>query len=616
MRRKILSLALAAIMVVMLIPAAAFAEIGKEESTRGYSISFVGDEFAVERPQVGDEFTWKIQFPLEETHMASAAILVDYDENYMTPVSASSYFDGSLMSNYSNADEQLGDEPVVMLSNNSNLAYCGGTGTTPYGESGNWYVIVLASAKGTFNGGIMMSGDLAAITFRWTNVPDHNEDIQMGVIIDELKYDAANGGGNLVDYAAQDVIRVDGVIHALVEDPCEVTYEGQEVILSSEPQVNNTFQWLFNVSRESRLFSGHWMINYDENYLTCTANNWKWNGGIWYDITNNNEYSSTPEITCRNVSTVQSAVTGLNGQTVNSGDVVTNFGLAISENLDYGGLLAGGDLVRLTYKWINIPDRSQLMHDDRGDYLPMPIVTLESEYYVNSASSNFHRTHDVINEVPGKIYFPEQMYTLTINYIYENGQTAATTYTAQYQPGASYSVQSPTISGYEPDIATVSGTINGDTTITVTYYEVESGHHIIVTDYTKGKATTSISADTLYSGDVTFTVACDLVCTVALMTGNDTYTVLKCTTSGNTHSYTVTVNDADVEIVVVVKGDANLDAKLSSVDATFIKQASIGNRTLGMVNFIAADFDKNNRISSLDALRCIQVVAGSNSYTW
>ena len=142
------------------------------------------------------------------------------------------------------------------------------------------------------------------------------------------------------------------------------------------------------------------------------------------------------------------------------------------------------------------------------------------------------------------------------------------------------------------------------------------GHHIIVVDKTKGKATTSISADTLYSGDVTFTVACDLVCTVALMTGNDTYTVLKCTTSGNTHSYTVTVGGADVEIIVVVKGDANLDAKLSSVDATFIKQASIGNRTLGIVNFIAADFDKNNRISSLDALRCIQVVAGSNSYAW
>lgn len=358
------------------------------------------------------------------------------------------------------------------------------------------------------------------------------------------------------------------------------------------------------------------MINYDENYLTCTANNWKWNGGIWYDITNNNEYSSTPEITCRNVSTVQSAVTGLNGQTVNSGDVVTNFGLAISENLDYGGLLAGGDLVRLTYKWINIPDRSQLMHDDRGDYLPMPIVTLESEYYVNSASSNYHRTHDVINEVPGKIYFPEQMYTLTINYIYENGQTAATTYTAQYQPGASYSVQSPTISGYEPDIATVSGTINGDTTITVTYYEVSTGNYIIVNDHTKGKATTNLSTEPIYNGQVTFTVACDLVCTVALKTGTDTYTVLQCTTSGNTHSYTVTVDGADVELIIVVKGDANLDAKLSSVDATFIKQASIGNRTFGMVNYIAADFDKNNRISSLDALRCIQVVAGSNSYTW
>ena len=138
-----------------------------------------------------------------------------------------------------------------------------------------------------------------------------------------------------------------------------------------------------------------------------------------------------------------------------------------------------------------------------------------------------------------------------------------------------------------------------------------------MTDYTKGKATTSISADTLYSGDVTFTVSCSsLVCTVGLKTGEDTYTRLDCTTSGDTHSYTVTVEDEDVEIVVVVTGDASLDAKLTSVDANYMKQATAHSRTLSALSILAADFDKNGRITSKDSTRCKQVIAHSNAYTW
>ena len=64
---------------------------------------------------------------------------------------------------------------------------------------------------------------------------------------------------------------------------------------------------------------------------------------------------------------------------------------------------------------------------------------------------------------------PTPEYTVTVRYIYENGATAATTQTSTGKKGSTYSISSPTISGYTPDQATVSGTYTGDKNVTVTY---------------------------------------------------------------------------------------------------------------------------------------------------
>lgn len=63
---------------------------------------------------------------------------------------------------------------------------------------------------------------------------------------------------------------------------------------------------------------------------------------------------------------------------------------------------------------------------------------------------------------------------LRISYVYENGTEAAPMYQKVITDG-SYEVESPTISGYEPDHYIVSGEINGDTNITVTYYPLSQG---------------------------------------------------------------------------------------------------------------------------------------------
>lgn len=60
-------------------------------------------------------------------------------------------------------------------------------------------------------------------------------------------------------------------------------------------------------------------------------------------------------------------------------------------------------------------------------------------------------------------------YTLTINYQYEWWWTAKPTYTATLNAWSNYNVQSPTIEWYTANKTNVSGTINSNTTITVTY---------------------------------------------------------------------------------------------------------------------------------------------------
>ena len=67
-------------------------------------------------------------------------------------------------------------------------------------------------------------------------------------------------------------------------------------------------------------------------------------------------------------------------------------------------------------------------------------------------------------------HFKPNSYALTINYLYADGTQAATTHTDSIQYNAPYSVASPEITGYTPDIDTVAGTMGvEDVTVNVTY---------------------------------------------------------------------------------------------------------------------------------------------------
>ncbi len=148
-----------------------------------------------------------------------------------------------------------------------------------------------------------------------------------------------------------------------------------------------------------------------------------------------------------------------------------------------------------------------------------------------------------------------------------------------------------------------------------------TGYHIYVTNKTRtpALATTSLNEETLYSGAVTFTVTCNKACVVAIDNGDGTYTKLDCTaTESGEHSFAVTVTNADVTIVVALRGDVNLDGKVTTADATMVKQAYLGTAFAIDPNLqtLTADANRDGRISTVDATFIKQAYLGSYTIQW
>jgi hypothetical protein len=164
--------------------------------------------------------------------------------------------------------------------------------------------------------------------------------------------------------------------------------------------------------------------------------------------------------------------------------------------------------------------------------------------------------------------------------------------------------------------ATVTGPDGNEYTDTRT----SEGFKIIVEDKTNGLAATSIDAEKKYApGEVTFTVTADQACLVAVKNEDGTYTVLPCTDVEEEHTFTVTIVDADVTVVIAFKGDANLDGVVNTKDATLVKQVYLGTgafETDEALQNLTGDATGDGKITTKDSTLIKQAYLELNTINW
>lgn len=106
-------------------------------------------------------------------------------------------------------------------------------------------------------------------------------------------------------------------------------------------------------------------------------------------------------------------------------------------------------------------------------------------------------------------FYDKIAYTLTVNYVYEDGSEAAESFTEMYYWDDNYSVDSPVIDGYLADKPTVSGVMpKSDLTVTVTYTKLEPEKYplVIYYKYEDGTDAAPSYSDALEEGE-TYNVA-------------------------------------------------------------------------------------------------------------
>ena len=144
-----------------------------------------------------------------------------------------------------------------------------------------------------------------------------------------------------------------------------------------------------------------------------------------------------------------------------SGDNSWNFGTAIDGVYPY---VVEYDESSKTIKWtINVPienlKKITLSYGlILGEEYPSGTYDTNKSAVLEYTSTDGKHQGEYEFEKPKVKYEKAVDYTLTINYVYANGGTAAKTYTTTLKAGASYGpINSPTIKGYKADRTAVSG---------------------------------------------------------------------------------------------------------------------------------------------------------------
>ncbi|MCR5809563.1 MAG: dockerin type I repeat-containing protein [Clostridiales bacterium] len=223
----------------------------------------------------------------------------------------------------------------------------------------------------------------------------------------------------------------------------EVTYTGATVDATSVA-AGAKFRWTLSVSEASRLWSGQWLIDYPEEFVTPTICSSTWQGSVYsiiqQQIADGNQTSDTADFQC-NVSYVGQSGAKPVGE---YGNLYCNVGMFLT-SFDFGGLQVGGEFVRITFRLEELPPSNLLQHDSQGYYFEMPVTVLESKYFVEGSTpgqGTYCLPHETVNTVNGKVYVsvsaPVAMHT--VNFYGFDGELLKT-----QQVGHGYSALAPNV---------------------------------------------------------------------------------------------------------------------------------------------------------------------------
>lgn len=114
-----------------------------------------------------------------------------------------------------------------------------------------------------------------------------------------------------------------------------------------------------------------------------------------------------------------------------------------------------------------------------------------------------------------------------------------------------------------------------------------------------------------------FKVACANACAVGVANSDGTYTRLAYTAgSGNTYTFSVGDDyDADIQIVVAIKGDYDLNGKLNRSDTTRILRAINNKEQMSTLAVFATDVTGDGKITRSDSTRILRTLTYKGAQT-
>ncbi len=491
MTKKLLSVAIALVMVLALVPMSVFAATeGTRAVNNEYQLILTSPTVTKDSPTVGSNSGFMDIALNENSHMVASAFLIEFDHDYFT-AQAQYSFTGSLYKALNSAE--AGSTDVIGTGIVNPMEHCGESSVPlviEQGEQGKWYTAFQFACKAAdghpSTGGILLGGNLMRLRYTFTALPQYDTTFEM-----KLTCPIASCVDSTTDYAPENIqltnpkIIVTGFGTA-PEDPGEyhLTYTG-ETVDQTAAKVGDEFNWYLAISENSSLNSADMAIEFPTEYMdtiACASEdtdpyederlmmNWI---NIYYE--EEMDWPTGSAIPGFNI-TMNYEATGSIPGTV-AGQIYNRAGINCNLNvMANNGLQFGGEFARYTYKWTKIPAATDagVMQDENGYYLPVNILMNYSNLFVQEAPYWVAIPEEQITCVPGKIYFtPETIveptyYTVT----FVDGLTGATLKTETVEEGhAATAPEAPahegyTFTGWDP--ADFSN-ITADTTVTAQY---------------------------------------------------------------------------------------------------------------------------------------------------